>query len=151
MIKVEMQPMVYSPNVKSHVLYHEVRDDGFEIVIVNTRGSHPCAYINVPKSVLDVSASRNYGHEPDLDYDAWYSEVHGGFTFADTELNYPGCERGYWLGWDYAHCDDFTCYYEGQKPMYYEKAWTTEEVYQEALNVIENLEYDPFENYVITD
>ena len=136
-----MKKMEYGKECKSDVLYHGTID-GFECAIVNTRGSHPCAYINVPKSVLDKYK------EPELDYDRWYSDCHGGFTYANIKC--PGIdsdERGFWLGWDYAHCGDYTCttLINGKpffEPRDWEKVWTTAEVLENVVDTIHSLEYD---------
>lgn len=135
-----MKQMIYGENCNTEVLYHGVID-GFECAILNIRGSHPCAYINVPRSVLDKY------EKPELDYDRWYSDCHGGFTYADTEA--PGdvsSEPGYWLGWDYAHCGDYTCtMFNGEplfKPKEYEHVYTTAEVLENVIDTIHSLEYD---------
>lgn len=133
-----MKQMEYGKDVLREVLYHGVID-GVECAIVNTRGSHPCAYINVPKSILD-----KYDN-PELDYDKWFADCHGGFTYADTEA--PGIdERGFWLGWDYAHCNDYTCVVVDGKAVFpprdYEKQWTTAEVLENVIDTIHSLEYD---------
>lgn len=135
-----MKAMEYGKDIFREVLYHGVID-GVECAIVNTRGSHPCAYINVPKSILD-----KYDN-PELDYDKWFADCHGGFTYADTKA--PGVdseEKGFWLGWDYAHCDDYTCVASGWgvvfPPRDYEKQWTTAEVLENVVDTIHSLEYE---------
>lgn len=150
-MKTELNPMIYGDNslgLGGSLLYFEQKD-GFEIAIVNVRGSHPCAYVNVPKSFLE-----KYEKQPELDFNSWYADgAHGGFTYAEKEP--PVCVRvfspgeGFWLGWDYAHCDDYTAIFD-----YYgnvlnrnsdEKKWTTEEILEHAYSVINTLEYDDSE------
>ena len=135
-----MKQMEYGKNIDREVLYHG-NIDGVECAIVNTRGSHPCAYINVPKSILDKY------NNPELDYDKWFADCHGGFTYADTKA--PGIdseEDGFWLGWDYAHCGDYTCIaYNGNvlfPPREHEHMWTTGEVLEDIIDTICSLEYD---------
>lgn len=135
-----MKAMEYGKDINAEVLYHGTID-GFECVIVNTRGSHPCAYINVPKSVLDKYEN------PELDYDKWFADCHGGFTYASTKAPAIDSEEtGFWLGWDYAHCDDYTCVVIDGKAMFpakpWEKMWTTAEVLENVVDTIHSLEYD---------
>lgn len=137
-----MKRMVYGKMIEHYeVLYHGVVD-GFECAIVNTRGSHPCAYINVPKEVLD-----KYDN-PKLDYDLWDANCNGGFTYADVKG--PGVEsdkKGFWLGWDYAHLNDYTCMVTSDgtilnpKPHAWEHMWTTEEVLGQVVDAIASLTY----------
>ena len=137
-----MKRMVYGKMIEHReVLYHGVVD-GFECVIVNTRGSHPCAYINIPKEVLD-----KYDN-PKLDYDLWDANCNGGFTYAGVEG--PGVEsdkKGFWLGWDYAHLNDYTCMMKSDgtilnpKPHAWEHMWTTEEVLGQVVDAIASLTY----------
>lgn len=137
-----MKQMEYGKDLDggSEVLYHGVID-GFECAIVNIRGSHPCAYINVPKSVLDKY------EKPQLDYDMWYADCHCGFTYASPEApSNVSDEDGFWLGWDYAHCGDYTCCVVNGEvvfpPRPYEKLWTTAEVLENVVDTIHSLEYD---------
>ena len=134
-----MKAMEYGKDIIREVLYHGVID-GVECAIINTRGSHPCAYINVPKSILD-----KYDN-PELDCDKWYADCHGGFTYANIKCHgIDGDEKGFWLGWDYAHCDDYTCTVVDGKvvfpPRDYEKIWTPAEVLENVIDTIHSLEY----------
>lgn len=127
---------------RSKVLFHETID-GVEAVILNVRGSHPCAYINVPKENWEVFLKRE---GIDSSTDATYIEdifeiyVHGGITYSgdvlpSKVLNIPGN----WLGWDYAHCDDFTWNQFSHTPKDYEHAWKTKEIYDEIVEAIKEL------------
>ena len=136
-----MKQMEYGKDLDggSEVLYHGTID-GFECVIVNIKGSHPCAYINVPKSVLDKY------EKPELDDERWFADCHGGFTYASEEspCNVSN-EVGFWLGWDYAHWGDYTCVAVNGKviipPKPDEKLWTTAEVLENVVDTIHSLEY----------
>ena len=58
-------------------------------------------------------------------------EAHGGLTFSGK---LPGLD-GLWFGWDYMHAGDYT-----YMPIYVsitDKRWTTQEVVDECLRVIE--------------
>ena len=52
---------------------------------------------------------------------------------------------GFWLGWDYAHCGDYTCIgYNGSilfPPREHEHMWTTGEVLEDIIDTICSLEY----------
>lgn len=136
-----MEQMEYGKNIgkKSKVLYHGTID-GFECAIVNIGGGWPCAYINVPKSVLDKY------EKPQLDCNMWDADCHGGFTYASPEAPCGlSKENGFWLGWDYAHCNDYTCVIVDDRvifpPRPYEKLWTTAEVLENIVDTIHSLEY----------
>ena len=140
----ELKQMIYGG--PEGLLYFETdREDGFEIAIINIRGSHPCAYVNVPKTFRD-----KFG-DPILDYDAWFADgAHGGFTYAGKELRTKDFKReGFWLGWDYAHAGDYTCLVDmyGNVINYNpirdsERKYTTEEILEHAYEVINMLDYD---------
>lgn len=147
MIKVEMKPMVYGEKVNgSKMLYFEERDDGFKIAIVNVRGTHPCAYIEVPKKLLDELESKT-GDRPDCCYDDWDASVHYGFTYADKDLVVGDetfvADGGFWLGWDYAHYNDFVAmpgaFY--RSPRYWEITYTTKQILDDANNGIKTLHW----------
>lgn len=80
------------------------RYNGMNFWILNTRGSHPCAYIEIPED-----------HEY---YEEEYNDihglsVHGGLTFSDDHLT--GIIEDTWiLGWDYGHYGDRTMYDYGE-------------------------------------
>lgn len=125
---MELKQMIYGG--ESEVLYHE-EDNGYGIVILNVRGSHPCAYVTYPGI---------WGIE-DCDQ-AWIEdevEPHGGFTFLGEFDEWTGIDKT-WLGWDYAHLGDYV--YSGIDilPFRYdvdEKKWTTEEILEEARAVLQ--------------
>lgn len=101
----EMIPMEYGNGLqKSKLLYkevHEINGQEYKIVIINIRGSHPCAYVQFPEidKVPDYdNVSTNNGCP------------HGGFTFLGEleetqDFDDPDL-KGLWLGWDYAHLGD---------------------------------------------
>ena len=90
-----MKQMIYDGARKSELL-NLIVDGEFLGAVVNTRGSHPCAYIQFP----GIEKVENY------DYFHLDCGVHGGFTFLG-DLEHLGL-NGLWLGWDYAHCGDYT-------------------------------------------
>lgn len=96
---------------------------GYEFIVINVRGSHPCGYVNVEGSVFEKR-----------DYDEIDIECHGGLTFSSSGLLCNN--RGWWIGWDYAHLGDrLGCnlrYHSNPE----DREWTTEEVVDECKKVI---------------
>lgn len=96
----------------------------YEFVILNL-GTHPTAYVRIPKN------NKYY----EKGYDDIEVECHGGLTFArqDFHFNPIVVKDSWWIGWDYAHYDDYSDYTT------YGKKWTTEEIFKEVVNVINEL------------
>lgn len=125
---MEMKKMEYNGSGISEVLYYEKSDDGYGLAVVNTRGSHPCAYVTFP-GIEDLESDCDIYLEDDEDYYI----VHGGFTFLGT-LSNLGLE-GTWLGWDYAHLEDWIQSLPPEKdpfPHRGEHKYDTLEVYSDA-------------------
>lgn len=98
--------------------------NGFNYIIMSY-GYHPCAYVELPE-----------GH-------SWLDdnniEVHGGITFSD--IRDFGFGMHYYIGWDYAHWDDYSGM-DMMMPNEYKmggKKWTTEEILEDVKYVIEQL------------
>ena len=98
-------------------------------------GTHPTAYIEIPKENKLYRKSYNEIYEIGCDID-----VNGGLTYSDNEL--MGIKSENWfIGWDYAHCGDY-CGYEEFMPesiRTYGKKWTTEEIIEECKNAIDQI------------
>lgn len=117
-------------------LYEEITEDDYIILIVS-QGTHPCAYIGLPKGHL----LENVSYE-ELSDNECYIDCHYGLTYSDR--NVAGFYKDRWfLGWDYAHCDDFIGYYldNGEESILSKenKKWTTEEIYEDCLKVLEDI------------
>jgi len=98
--------------------------DGYEYKIKNMRGEYPTAYIK-----LQENHPLYNKHYTDIDID-----VHGGLTYIAMK------DDGYWIGWDYAHYEDY--YISGD---YNEsgKKWTTDEILEHCKDVVRQLkEYE---------
>ena len=98
-------------------------------------GTHPTAYIEIPKE------NKLYRKSYDEIYKIGCNiDVHGGLTYSNNEL--MGVKSENWfIGWDYAHCGDY-CGYEEYMPesiRAYGKKWTTEEIIEECKNAIEQI------------
>ena len=94
----------------------------------NVENIIPCFYVIVPKGK--------------------HIDCHGGETFGDDEPEYhvPGFDHievpeGYCVrGWDYAHWDDYSGYFETAFPLSFGgKKWTTAEILENVKSVIKQL------------
>lgn len=98
-------------------------------------GTHPTAYIEIPKENKLYRKSYDEIYKIGCDID-----VHGCLTYSDNEL--MGVKSENWfIGWDYAHGGDY-CGYEESMPesiRTYGKKWTTEEIIEECKNAIDQI------------
>ena len=100
--------------------------DNIGYCIVNY-GTHPCAYLFLSKG------HKFYG----LGYDDIDINVHGGLTFSEDDLVFNPLVTDCWIiGWDYAHCGDYSGYYEDGKDW---KKWTSTEILEEVKNAIKQI------------
>ncbi len=120
-----MKEMIYSLERKSEILYAG-NYEGFDFCIMNL-GSHPTAYVRLPQ---EHSFYNKHYDEMDIN-------CHYGLTF--SEMATFNEIEGYWIGWDYAHLGDYMGYYNMFGGIYFNKKWTTKEIYAEVKNVIEQL------------
>lgn len=101
---------------------------GLDYYVLNL-GTHPCAYIDVTDTSLH-----------DIKYEEIDIVVHGGLTYSRSSLATVD-KAGWFIGWDYSHYGDFT----GADMMFPPelqfggKQWTTEEIIDECLNVINQM------------
>jgi hypothetical protein len=105
-----------------HVFYDAI-EEGVRILVVRGPASL-CAYLGVPKDHPLAG----------FDYNDLVISVHGGLTYGSTGgKEWP--EGFYWYGWDYAHCDDYSTYYDDGRTSEILRnghKWTVEEVVKEA-------------------
>ena len=98
-------------------------------------GTHPTAYIEIPKENKLYRKSYDEIYKIGCDID-----VHGGLTYSNNEL--MGVKSENWfIGWDYAHCGDYCGYeeYMSESIRTYGKKWTTEEIIEECKNAIDQI------------
>lgn len=106
----------------------DIFDAQYKYLIVNHAGSYPCCYIGIPN-----------GKEVNTDD----IHCHGGVTWCGglPELLYESIEDKeflrdvWWIGWDYAHYGDWI-YVPNRRPTKLEKEWTTRELWDECMTVI---------------
>ena len=128
-----MKPMVYKRWCPENI---DTLDEGiyknFHYAIISL-GSHPCAYVELPRE------HKYYG----LEYDDIPIECHYGLTYSSNDgIVFPAENEnhkdGFWIGWDYAHLGDYV-YNSFYSCSHKEKQWTTEEIFEEVKDVIEQL------------
>lgn len=92
-----MKNEVYSANPNSQVLEHG-KCHGFNYYIVSY-SSHPCCYVEIPKDHMFFGVHYDVINE--------FSNVccHGGLTYSEDSLF--NLKDSWFIGWDYAHLDDF--------------------------------------------
>ena len=108
---------------------------GYKYVIISY-GTHPCAYVCIPK--------KHKYYEKSIDE---LMEVccHGGITYSNSDLIYNPLvlKDSWWIGWDYAHCYDYSGRYISDSNMNSifkdNKKWTTKEIFKEVKEVINEL------------
>ena len=129
----KIKPMIYQKDRKMELL-HKGEYKGYNYYILNL-GTHPTAYIEIPKE------NKLYGKDYNEIYEMGYDiDVHGGLTYSDDKLMCIKSEN-WFIGWDYAHCDDYMPFYdELQKGLFQKlKKWTTEEIIEECKSAINQI------------
>ena len=130
-----MKEMIYKPNRETEIL-DEGYIDNLHYCIISF-GTHPCAYVELPETHKYYKT--NYFNIDDID------ACHGGLTYSSEHGIFRNDDKnhkdGFWIGWDYNHCDDYAGY-EQNFPVEIQsdgKKWTTEEILEEVKNVIAQL------------
>ena len=100
---------------------------GYEFEILSY-GTHPCAYIRIPKDHKLYQAALNCRYTDEL-----LLNCHGGVSF--TGYLHPKRNDNWWVGWDYSHLGDYTSHCLS----YTDKKWTTEEILDEVRIVIDEI------------
>lgn len=130
---MEIKEMEYGKERKIELLCKE-KYKNYNYYVLNL-GTHPTAYIEIPKE--DKLYGKSYDEIYRIGCDI---DVNGGLTYSDNEL--MGISSDNWfIGWDYAHCGDY-CGYEETMPesiRTYGKKWTTKEIIEECKNVIDQI------------
>lgn len=120
---------------------------GYDYLVLMIHGLHYCAYVRLPK---------NHPYY-NLPYDDIPIDCHGGLTFSQMtgfaplkkkvwksrflgsvwggSWEYEDINKGYWIGWDYAHAGDYVPYMPNEN----DKKRTPDEIVLDAKHVIEQL------------
>lgn len=128
-IKIEMTgQQLYDITVKKPERVADGLYKGFHFYIL-TMGSHPCAYV-------DVIGTKDYRFCADE------IDCHGGITYESTELATVDY-KSYFIGWDYAHYNDFLVFNDRLAKEYGEPyrahKYTLTEIVKECVNVIDQI------------
>ncbi len=133
MSNVEYKKMVYQTNRNLEILCDGVYKN-YQFYILNL-GTHPTAYIEIPKISKLFGKTYDELYEMGIDVD-----VHGGLTYSNSYLQ--NIKRDTWfIGWDYAHWNDYAGYeeYMPKDIRTNGKKWTTEEIFEDVVNAIEQI------------
>lgn len=125
-----MKEMIYDKHLE-RLLLDSGSCYGYNYFILNL-GTHPTAYVEIP-----VTSKLYNKHYDDINID-----VHGGLTYSADHLDIgDDVLKGWFIGWDYAHYND----YLGFEDFYLKefkrnsKKWTTEEIQKEVYSVCKQL------------
>ena len=126
---MEIKEMVYQKTRKIELLHNDIYKD-FHYYILNL-GTHPTAYVEIPKK------SKLYGKN--------YNDIdimcHGGLTYSSDILftsKNTKLANSWFIGWDYAHLDDYFGFDEIFE-LRDAKKWTTQEIINECEEVIDQI------------
>ena len=126
--------MIYKTGRTVELLYNDIYKNYHYYIL--SLGTHPTAYVELTKN-------HKYFNKDYMDIDE--IECHGGLTYSNSKLKI-GINRimeGNWfIGWDYAHYDDYSGYNIKYNLIIYDngKKWSTKEIIEECKNVIDQLE-----------
>lgn len=125
-IKIEMTgQQLYDITVKKPERVADGFYRGYHFYVL-TMGSHPCAYV-------DVGYSKFLADE---------INCHGGITYEENILATVS-EKSYFIGWDYAHYNDFLVFNDRLAKEYGESyrahKYTLTEIVKECVNVIDQI------------
>lgn len=127
-----MKQMEYTSDFHTREILDEGIYKKYKYYIISL-GTHPVAYVEIPKN------NKLYGKN----YDNININVHGGLTYSANHLYISENEKinGWFIGWDYAHYDDYIGHYLAYPELFIEegKKWTTKEILENVKDVIEQI------------
>lgn len=129
--RIKPREMEYKTEREHKVLFIG-KHKGYKFYILSL-GTHPTAYVKIPKK------NKLYGID-DSEIDD--INVHGGFTFSSKHLHlskHSMSIKGWFLGWDYAHCYDYSGFEKILPTTLGGKKWTTKEIILECKKVIDQI------------
>ena len=146
-----LMEMRYSPTPTAGGVLCKGRIGRYLFEVMDCYGSHPCAYIHLPKSYHLDSILEPWwkeAFENDNDEFVWSPAlyegislpVHGGLTYDSMSKSK---RHGVVLGWDYGHSGDWSGRLEGTYPTAVGtsyKKWTVLEILSEIQDAVQWLE-----------
>lgn len=123
---MDKKEMVYEYTGKDEILFSG-NYEGYNFYIISMGGNYPCAYVEIKKHI-DYHKLKNK------------IECHG-LTFSGNLNHILGNDNRWFIGWDYAHCEDYMALCNFRT----DKKWTTDEIYEEVKAVIKQLKENNYE------
>ncbi len=132
-LNLKYKQMKYQTTRECEILL-EGKFKNYQFYILNL-GTHPTAYIEIPKDSKLFQKSYVEIYEMGLDLD-----VHGGLTYASSGLASIK-ENSWFIGWDYAHFGDYYGYGDILSKLFRgsDKKWTTEEIFNDVACAIDQI------------
>lgn len=138
-----MREMIYRDRYKIPQLLELNEYKGYTYIILS-QGTHPTAYVRVDKDSIfygrgdwNDSLKNNPVDDIPCHWGVTYANDHLHWTHAGYDCNYEK-NNGYWfIGWDYAHCDDYTYSPINIMGIDTGEKWTTEKIVNECHKVID--------------
>ncbi|MBR3490217.1 MAG: hypothetical protein IKH36_01880 [Bacilli bacterium] len=126
-----MEKMVYETLLnKDRKVLENGLYNGYKFWIISY-GSHPCAYVELENTHPYYGKCNCDAYDLDI-------EVHGGITYGDYGLGSTISDKHFIFGWDYNHYNDYN-YNDEKYGLASGKKWTTEEIFEDVKNVINQL------------
>ena len=126
-----MEKMIYEILVnKDRKVLENSEYNGYKFWIISY-GSHPCAYVELNKEHPYYGKCNCDAYDLDIN-------VHGGITYGNYGLGSTVSNEHFILGWDYNHFNDYN-YNDEKYGLTSGKKWTTEEIFEDVKNVINQL------------
>lgn len=127
MFNIKRKMKYFTKPMKKKILYKS-HYKGFLYLVVSF-GTHPCCYVEIPENTPNEIIQG--------------IPIHGGITYIAHRSDFKRGE-GFFIGWDYAHCDDYIGTYS-ILPIFEKmdlrklKQWTTDEMINDCKKVINYL------------
>ena len=120
-----MKQMIYKDKVELEILDSGIINNRKYFIINN--GPWPCAYVQLHE---DETRDRNYYEN--------HINVHDGITFCGKSVKFEDDDT--YIGWDYAHFEDYTGFDSLKIDISIKNKYTTEEMLEDVKQVIKQLE-----------
>lgn len=128
-MKQKIKEMIYKSNLERDILL-EGNFKGYHYLIVSY-GTHPCAYVELKDNEYELYPSDK----------KWFElvDVHGGITYTGNLHHLLENTNKHFIGWDYAHCEDYVGYFGDDKAFTEFKKYTVKDIMKDVKKVINQL------------